>query len=118
MSVEQISSVSASGPGGRSGGFSCPLLNILLEKLYIHKHAHIHTHSCLDSDVYRYTDTTWPKKKSPPKKKRSHTRIFCWKAYSFDYSTHSLWHCIDKLLQCHKIYFQPVLHKFFTNILH
>ena len=39
-------------------------------------------------------------------------------AFSFDYGTHSLWHCFHKLLQCHKIYFRPVLHSFFTKILY
>uniref|UniRef100_A0A3B3CDN0 Ig-like domain-containing protein n=1 Tax=Oryzias melastigma TaxID=30732 RepID=A0A3B3CDN0_ORYME len=62
----------------------------------------------------RYTD--WPKKKVATKKK-GHTYIIHWTAFSFDYGTHSLWHCFDKLLQCHKIYFHPV-HSFFTKILH
>ncbi|MED6277169.1 hypothetical protein CHARACLAT_010606 [Characodon lateralis] len=48
-------------------------------------------------------------KKSPPKK-RSHTLIFRWTAFSFDYGMHSLWHCFYKLLQYHKTYFHPVLH--------
>lgn len=49
----------------------------------------------------------WPKKKLKPKKK-SHTR---WTAFSFDYVTHSLWHYFNKLLQCHQIYFHPMMHK-------
>lgn len=32
---------------------------------------------------------------------------------SFDYGTHSLWHCCHKLLQCH-VYFCPQLHSFFS----
>ena len=57
------------------------------------------------------------KQKLPAKEKRSHTLIFRWINFSFDYRAHSLWHCFDKLLQCHKIYFRPVLHSFFSKIL-
>ena len=38
------------------------------------------------------------------KKKKSHTVIFRWTAFSFDYGTHSPWHCFVKLMQCHNIY--------------
>ena len=69
---------------------------------------YIHVSHLLICTLY----TAWPKKNVATKKKRSHTLIFCWTAFSFDYSTHSLWHCFDKLLQCHKIYFHPVLHQF------
>lgn len=37
--------------------------------------------------------------------------------FSSDYSTHSLWHHVDKLMQRHNIYFRPELNSFFTNIL-
>ena len=50
------------------------------------------------------TYAAWPKKKLP------HNLIFRWTAFSYDCGTHLLWHCFDKLLQCHKIYFCPVLH--------
>ncbi|MED6250166.1 hypothetical protein ATANTOWER_025826 [Ataeniobius toweri] len=43
-------------------------------------------------------------------KKKGHTLIFRWTTFSFDYDTHSLWHCFYKLLQCHKTYFHPMLH--------
>ena len=55
-------------------------------------------------------------KKKVTTKKRSHTLIFRWIAFSFDYGTHLLWHFIDKLLQCHKISVQCCIH-FFTKIL-
>ena len=55
--------------------------------------------------------STLPAPKNVATKKVSHTLIF-WIAFSFDYSTHSLWHFFDKLLQCHKIYFRPVLQYF------
>lgn len=37
--------------------------------------------------------------------------------FSSDYSTHSLWHHFDKLMQHHSTYFRPELNSFFTNIL-
>uniref|UniRef100_A0A8B9JLV2 ADP-ribosylation factor 5 n=1 Tax=Astyanax mexicanus TaxID=7994 RepID=A0A8B9JLV2_ASTMX len=39
-----------------------------------------------------------------PQKKKSHTLIFGWAAFSFDCVTHSLWHYFSKLLQCHKVF--------------
>lgn len=35
-----------------------------------------------------------------PKKKKSHTLIFPWTTFSFDYGLHLRWHHFDKLMQC------------------
>lgn len=44
-------------------------------------------------------------------KDEGHTLLtFRWTAFSFDDGTNSLWHCFNKLLQCHETDFHPVLH--------
>ncbi len=51
-------------------------------------------------------------------KKKAHTLIFRWTAFSFDYDTHSPWHHFDKLLQYHNIYSCLELHTVFAKILY
>lgn len=51
-----------------------------------------------------------------PHQNKSHFLIRCWTTFNFNHSKHSLWHCSNKLMQCHKIYFHVVLHSFFTKI--
>ena len=50
--------------------------------------------------------------------RKSHTLIFRWSAFCFDYRAHLLWHCFDNLMQCHNIYFYPELHYFLAKILY
>ncbi|MEQ2230304.1 hypothetical protein ILYODFUR_027850 [Ilyodon furcidens] len=57
LDVSQISSVSVSGPGGRSVSHS--LLHIFMEKPYIHNCTDTYTHRCLDSGINRYTDVIY-----------------------------------------------------------
>ncbi|MEQ2230786.1 hypothetical protein ILYODFUR_032963 [Ilyodon furcidens] len=53
MSVGLDSFVFISGPWEQMWGSSHQLLNILMEKPHVHKHAHTYTHKYLDSYSYK-----------------------------------------------------------------
>ena len=60
----------------------------------------------MDGNTFTYSTYT-----ARPKKRR--TLAFC-----FDYRAHLLWHCFDKLMQCHNIYFHPESQYFLAEILY
>lgn len=47
----------------------------------------------------------------------THTLIFRWATFSFDYSSRLPWHRFDTFTQCLKTYSSPELHSIFTKIL-